>query len=73
MIQWSWRIENMTSILCGSWSQEPLWKPSFDLLHDKTVVDLWVFGRLPEVSVALSDAFFVSSFMTADGDPLGPV
>jgi len=69
MIQWSWRIENVVSILCGSWSQEPLWKPSFDLLHNRTVVDLSVFGRLPEVSVALSDGFFVSSFMTAEGDP----
>jgi len=69
MIQWSWRIENMVSILCGSWSQEPLWKPSFNLLHDKTVVDVSVFGRLPEVSVALNEGFFVSSFMTAEGDP----
>jgi hypothetical protein len=69
MIEWSWRIENTVSILCGSWSQEQLWKPSFDLIHNKTVVEVSVFGRLPEVSVALSDGLFVSSFMTAEGDP----
>jgi hypothetical protein len=69
MIEWSWRIENMVSILCGSWSEEPLWKPTFDLLRKKTVVDLSVVGRLPEISVALTDGLYVSSFMTAEGDP----
>jgi hypothetical protein len=69
MIEWSWRIENAVSILCGSWSEQPLWKPSFDLLQNKAVVEVSVFGRLPEISVALSDGFFVSSFMTAEGDP----
>src|SRR4051794_7120334 len=27
MIQWSWRIEDKASIMCGSWSEEPLWEP----------------------------------------------
>ena len=40
MIQWSWRIENTVSVLCGSWSEEQLWEPAFDLLRNKTVVDL---------------------------------
>jgi hypothetical protein len=69
MIQWSWRIENAVSILCGIWSEEPLWKPSFDLLQNKTIVGVSLFGRLPEISVALSEDLFVSSFMTAEGDP----
>lgn len=69
MSEWSWRIENMVSILCGSWSEEPLWEPTFDLLRNKTVVDLSVVGRLPEISVALTDGLYVSSFMTAEGDP----
>jgi hypothetical protein len=69
MIQWSWRIENMTSILCGSWSEETLWEPTFDLLRNKTAVDASVVGRLPEISVALTEGFYVSSFMTAEGDP----
>jgi hypothetical protein len=69
MIEWSWRIENRTSILCGSWSDEPLWKPTFDLLAGQTAVEVSLFGRLPEVSLALSGGLYVSSFMTADGDP----
>jgi hypothetical protein len=69
MIEWSWRIENAVSILCGSWSEEPLWEPTFDLLRKKSVVELSLFGRLPEISIALTDGFHVSSFMTAEGDP----
>jgi hypothetical protein len=69
MIQWSWRIENRASILCGSWSDEALWEPTFGLLRNKAVVDLSIMGRLPEVVVALAEDHYVSSFMTADGDP----
>ena len=69
MIEWSWRIENAISIVCGSWSEESLWEPAFDLLRNKIVVELSVVGRLPEISVALTEGFYVSSFMTAEGDP----
>jgi hypothetical protein len=69
MIQWSWRIENTASILCGSWSEEPLWEPAFDLLRNEAVVELSVVGRLPEIVVALTGSHYVSSFMTAEGDP----
>jgi hypothetical protein len=69
MIHWSWRIESKTSILCGSWSKEELWQPTFDLLLNKAVVDLSVIGRLPEVVVGLTEDHYVSSFMTADGGP----
>lgn len=69
MIQWSWRIENATTILCGSWSEEPRWEPTFDLLRNKRVVELSVVGRLPEIVVGLSEGLWVSSFMTAEGDP----
>jgi len=69
MIEWSWRIENTASILCGSWSEEHLWEPTFDLLRNKVVVELSVVGRLPEIVVALTEGLYVSSFMTAEGDP----
>jgi hypothetical protein len=65
----SWRIENRTSIVCGSWSEERLWEPTFDLLRNRSIVDLSVMGRLPEVVVALAEDRYVSSFMTAEGDP----
>ncbi|WP_448040640.1 hypothetical protein [Bradyrhizobium liaoningense] len=69
MIHWSWRIENATSILCGSWSEEPRWEPTFDLLRNKRVVALSLVGRLPEIVVGLTEGLYVSSFMTAEGDP----
>jgi hypothetical protein len=69
MIQWSWRIENAASILCGSWSEEPLWEPTFDLLRNKRIVALSLVGRLPEIVVGLTADLYVSSFMTAEGDP----
>ena len=69
MIEWSWRIESATSILCGSWSEEHLWEQTFDLIRNKSVVDVSALGRLPEIVVSLTEDRFVSSFMTAEGDP----
>jgi hypothetical protein len=69
MVEWSWRIENRTSILCGSWSEGHLWEPTFDLIRNQAVVDLSVVGRLPEIVVAFAGDRYVSSFMTAEGDP----
>jgi hypothetical protein len=69
MVEWSWRIENRTSIVCGSWSEEDIWSPTFDMLKGRRVVDASLFGRLPEISVALTGDLFIASFMTAEGDP----
>jgi hypothetical protein len=69
MIQWSWRIESTSSILCGSWSEESLWGPTFDQLMKREVIELSTVGRLPEVLVTLTGGFYVSSFMTAEGNP----
>ncbi|MCO4053049.1 MAG: hypothetical protein HEQ16_03125 [Bosea sp.] len=69
MIQWSWRIEEQRSILCGSWSDEELWEPSFARLLGRQVENIATFGRLPELMLSLSGGLHVSSFMTAEGDP----
>lgn len=69
MIEWSWRIEEERSILCGSWSDEELWAKSFARLLGQHVTDLTTFGRLPEVMLSLSGGLHISSFMTAEGDP----
>ena len=69
MIQWSWRIENASSILCGSWSEESLWATTFDLLRNREVIELSTIGRLPEIVVALRGSLYVASFMTAEGNP----
>jgi hypothetical protein len=69
MIEWSWRVEAATSIVCGSWSDEELWPRTFDRLIGARVSDVQLFGRLPEISVGLTNGMFVASFMTAEGDP----
>jgi|ERR1700677_744363 hypothetical protein len=69
MIEWSWRVERGSSILCGSWSDEALWQPAFDLLKAGRVDSLSTFGRLPEISLSLSNDVHIASFMTAEGDP----
>lgn len=69
MIEWSWRIEDERSILCGSCSNEELWAPSYARLLGQHVSDLATFGRLPELMLSLSGGLHVSSFMTAEGDP----
>jgi len=69
MIEWSWRIEVATAIICGSWSDEESWPPAMSGLVGLHVVDVGVSGRLPEVLLTLSDERYVLSFMTSDGDP----
>jgi hypothetical protein len=68
-ITWSWRIEDLTSIIAGSWSEEEEWPPIFDRLTGATVTDVSLFGRLPEVQIGFSNGLFLCSMMTADGDP----
>lgn len=69
MIEWSWRIEDERTIVCGSWSDDALWRPSFDRLLGCEVTGLATFGHLPEIALSLARGLHVTSFMTADGDP----
>lgn len=69
MIEWSWRIEDRRSIICGSWGDEDLWPPTFARLLGLTVQNLSMFGRLPEVVLSLAGDLHVTSFMTAEGHP----
>lgn len=69
MIEWSWRIEDESSILCGSWSDEEKWDGFFSSLIGSSVEELSLVGRLPELSIALSGGIYVSTFMTAEGQP----
>jgi hypothetical protein len=69
MIEWSWRIEGASDILCGSWSEEEMWEPAFQNMIGRTVEGLTTFGRLPEIAVALSGDMHLASFMTSEGQP----
>lgn len=69
MIEWSWRIEDNDSILCGSWSDEKGWEQVFKSLIGRTVQDVSIYGRLPELSISFTGNLYVASFMTAEGQP----
>lgn len=69
MIEWSWRIEDGPSIVCGSGSDEALWAPAMARLTGRAVETLSAFGRIPEVLLSLAGDLHVASFMTAEGDP----
>jgi hypothetical protein len=69
MIEWSWRIEGKRRIWCGSWSDGARWPRAFARLEGKTVASISLTGRLPEITVALSNGLYISSIMTAEGNP----
>jgi len=69
MIQWSWRIEGKRRIWCGSWSDETRWSRAFVRMQGARVESVSLFGRLPEISLGLSNGLHVLSMMTAEGDP----
>jgi len=69
MIQWSWRVENERSIVFGSWSDDTLWEEALRQLRGRSVKEVSIFGKLPELVIELSDGHRVLSFMTSDGDP----
>ena len=68
-IEWSWRIEGKRRIWCGSWSDEKRWLRTFARIKNKSVASISLCGRLPEVSLGLSNGLYVLSMMTAEGDP----
>lgn len=68
-IEWSWRIEHEAAIRCGSWSEEDLWEPAFDLLRGARIARLEVFGILPEVALTMDVGVRLLSFSTTDGQP----
>ncbi|MCV3764566.1 hypothetical protein [Rhizobium sp. TRM95796] len=69
MIQWSWRIEGETSILCGSWTEEDDWERHFQSLVGRRVEDLSLFARLPELNLALEGDTYVVTFNTGGEQP----
>ena len=68
-VEWSWRIENDTQILSGSWSEEDLWEPSFAQLRDTQVASVRLVGKLPEIELLTEQGVRFVSFSTTDGQP----
>lgn len=68
-VEWSWRVEDQTSILCGSSSEEVLWHLALDALRAARIAKCELFGVLPEVMITTEDGFRFLSFSTTDGQP----
>jgi hypothetical protein len=68
-VEWSWRIEDRTSIICGSWSEEERWEPALNLLRNAQIARCDLFGALPEVAIGTDAGIRFLSFSTTDGQP----
>lgn len=68
-VEWSWRIEDQTAIRCGSWSDEDLWEPAFEMLRNAQIAQCELFGALPEVTITTNGGIRFLSFSTTDGQP----
>ena len=68
-VEWSWRIEDDTRVLCGSCSEEELWEPSFNRLRGARVGGLKQFGALPEIELSTDEGLRVLTFSTTEGQP----
>lgn len=69
MIEWSWRVERRRSIQFGSWSTDRKINSGIQRLQDHRIEEIAFGGRLPELSIRLSGALWLHSFMTAEGQP----
>ena len=69
MIEWSWRIEKIRSIIGGSWSSDRKLLGMLKKLLGLTVVDVKISAGLPEIILFLSNGLKLQSFMTAEGQP----
>jgi hypothetical protein len=69
MLERGWRIEGKRRIWCGSWSDGERWPRAFSRLEGASVASASLLGRLPEVSLGLSNGLWVLSMTTQESDP----
>jgi len=69
MIEWSWRVEDKTSVVIGSWSKDEFWLQHLERLKGQKPIQIELFGNLPEIAITFENELRVLSFTTTDGDP----
>lgn len=69
MVQWSWRVEGPRSVRFGSWSLDRKMNHGIRGLRGRTVLDVALAGRIPELVITLSGRVWVQSFTTVEGQP----
>lgn len=68
-VHWGWRIEERERIVCGSSSEDDQILTWLQVLVSRSVSDVSLVGRLPELQITFSGGLYLTSFMTAEGDP----
>lgn len=68
MIEWSWRFEQDSRILMGSWSENDLIDQFPSLVTGKIIKNVSFFSRLKEIELRFTDGSWLLSFATAEGD-----
>lgn len=59
---WTWRIEDGTTILAGSYGEEKDWPPVFERLLGRKVTDVMLQGRIPELVLDLDNGYRLQTF-----------
>ena len=69
MVEWSWRVEKARSIWFGSFSSTKKIDSRLQSLEGRLIESASLFGRLPELNLALDGGLWFSSFMSEQGQP----
>lgn len=68
-IEWSWRVEEARTILVGSADEDAEISMAEDLLRGQSILEISIFGTIPEICVQFASGRRLVSFATASGDP----
>ncbi|MGI9483050.1 MAG: hypothetical protein ACR2OR_11910 [Hyphomicrobiales bacterium] len=69
MLEGSWRIEGRKGIICGIWTEEDRWERGFRVLRGQKLIDVTLFGRLPEIDLSFENGAHCVSFTVIEGHP----
>jgi len=69
MLEWGWRVEDETSILCGSDNEYDEIDAALPQLVGRELVELALVGRLPELSLDFPGGLYLTSFAPHQGNP----
>lgn len=69
MVGWSWRVEGPWAVMFGATSTRRQVSEGLTGIEGKTLAGIRLDGKLPELTLELSNGMQLRSFMSADGDP----
>ncbi|MCF1742907.1 hypothetical protein [Paradevosia shaoguanensis] len=69
MLEWGWRLEGETTIVCGDGSEDAEIAAGLRQLIGLELKEAALAGRLPELALTFSSDLYVTSFWPCAGDP----